>query len=156
MEKLKKSCGSYRNYLTLTVESFRVHGQFTAAWYSKQRLVVVPPTEAWAWGPNLRARGRGRTMREFAARFRARHEKEERQWCACRSADCRRIQAAGRSNACAFRRRTSAAPTKARVHHSRQLIEGALPLPNNWSKGRGIVLVDADLAIRMRCRKEGF
>lgn len=82
------------------------HG-WHAACYSKQP-VIVPSTEAWARGPNLRVRGRGRTMREFAAGFRARHEKEERQWCACRSADCRRIRAAGRSNACAFRRCSSA------------------------------------------------
>ena len=48
-------------------------------------------------------------MSEFAAGFRARHEKqEERQWCACRSADCRRIRAAVRSNAYAFRRHSSA------------------------------------------------
>lgn len=78
-----------------------------AACYSKQP-VIVPSTEAWARGPNLRVRGRGRTMREFAAGFRARHEKEERQWCACQSADCRRIHAAGRTNCCAFRCHSSA------------------------------------------------
>lgn len=66
-----------------------IHLGFTASWYSacysKQRL-VVPTTEAWARGPNLTVSGRGRTMSEFAAGFRARHEEqEERHRCACRS-----------------------------------------------------------------------
>ena len=136
------------------------HLGFTASWhaacYSKQ-CVIVPSTEAWARGPNRRVRGRGRTMREFAAGFRARHEKqEERQCYACRSVNRSRIHAAEKTNVCGFRRHISAPPTKARVHHSRKLIEGALPLPNNWSKRRSIVLIDADLATCMRCRKEGF
>jgi hypothetical protein len=57
------------------------HLGFAASWpaaCSSKQLVTVPSTEAWARGPNLRVRGRGRTMREFAARFRARHEVEER------------------------------------------------------------------------------
>ena len=66
-----------------------------AACYSKQP-VIVPSTEAWARGPNVRVRGRGRTMREFAARFRARHEAQQerlRSGCVRRPVNCTHIHA---------------------------------------------------------------
>ena len=88
------------------------HLAFAASWpaaCSSKQLVTVPSTEAWARGPNLRVRARGRTMREFAARFRARHEVEERhrsEW-PCRPLRTS-IHAADKINPFAFRHHNSA------------------------------------------------
>ena len=92
--------------------SLSIHLGFNASWhsacYGKQRL-VVPTTEAWARGPNLTVSGRGRTMSEFAAGFRARHEVEERRrsvWL--RRLPRPRIHAADKTRTFAFRRHSSA------------------------------------------------
>lgn len=108
-EKLPKSKGN-------SGLSASIHLGFSASWhsacYSKHRL-VVPTTEAWARGPNLTVSGRGRTMSEFAAGFRARHGVEERRrsvWSSRPPRTCIHIHAVDKTTTFAFRRHSSAAP----------------------------------------------